>query len=195
MPHRPTSPETTVTTLDSDQSLIARARTDRAAFGELYERYVDRIYAYLLYRTGSPHDAEDLTQRVFSQALAALEGHNPEAGSAGGWLFTIAHNLLANFYRTRARRPAAPLEAAAHAIDPSLPLEGLEAEEDAHAVRAALARLSADRQHLILLKYVVGLSNAEIGRVLGKSEGAIKSMLRRTLTALRRELDRDHART
>ena len=57
-----------------------------------------------------------------------------------------------------------------------------------------MARLSADRQHLILLKYVVGLSNAEIGRVLGKSEGAIKSMLRRTLGALRRELDRNHAR-
>ena len=186
-----------MTTPDSDQSLIARARTDRAAFGELYERYVDRIYAYLLYRTGSRQDAEDLTQRVFSQALAALEGHDPEAGSPGGWLFTIAHNLLANYHRTRARRPAAPLEAAAHAIDPSssLPLEGLEAEEDAHAVRAAMARLSADRQHLILLKYVVGLSNAEIGRVLGKSEGAIKSMLRRTLAALRRELDRDHART
>jgi RNA polymerase sigma-70 factor (ECF subfamily) len=57
-----------------------------------------------------------------------------------------------------------------------------------------MERLSPERQHLILLKYVVGLSNAEIGRVLGKTEGAIKSMLRRTLSALRRELDSDHAR-
>lgn len=178
---------------DSDQAILARARADRAAFGELYERYVDRIYAYILYRTGSPQDAEDLTQRVFSQALAALDGYDPTAGSAGGWLFTIAHNLLANYHRTRARRPSAPLEAAADAVDPALPLEGLEAMEDARAVRGALARLSPDRQHLILLKYVVGLSNAEIGRVLGKSEGAIKSLLRRTLGALRRELDTGHA--
>ena len=182
-----------MTTPTPDRALIERARMDRVAFGELYERYVDRIYAYLLYRTGSPPDAEDLTQRVFSQALAALDGYDRGAGSVGGWLFTIAHNLLANYHRTRARRPSAPLEAAANTADPALPLEGLEAEEDAVAVRRALSRLSAERQHLILLKYVVGLSNTEIGRVLGKTEGAIKSLLRRTLAALRRELDRDHA--
>jgi RNA polymerase sigma-70 factor, ECF subfamily len=183
-----------VTAADSDQALMERARTDRAAFGELYERYVDRIYAYILYRTGSPPDAEDLTQRVFSQALAAVQDHNPAAGSAGGWLFTIAHNLLANYHRTRSRRPSAPLEAAADAVDPAIPiLEGIEAREDARAVRRAMERLTAERQHLLLLKYVVGLPNAEIGRVLGKSEGAIKSLLRRTLAALRRELDAGHA--
>ena len=180
---------------DTDQDLLVRTRTDRAAFGELYERYVDRIYSYLLYRTGSAPDAEDLTQRVFSQALAALDSYRPSGSSAGGWLFTIAHNLLANYHRTRSRRPSAPLEAAAATADPALPLEGLEAQEDARAVRRALARLSPDRQHLILLKYVVGLSNAEIGGALGKTEGAIKSLLRRTLEALRRELDRDHVVT
>lgn len=183
-----------VTPPESDQALIARARTDRLAFGALYERYVDRIHAYILYRTGSAPDAEDLTQRVFSQALAALDGYDTAAGSVGGWLFRIAHNLLANYHRTRARRPAAPLEAAEDAVDPALPIvEGLEAAEDARAVRRALGRLTPERQHLILLKYVVGLSNAEIGRVLDKSEGAIKSLLRRTLAALRRELEKDHA--
>jgi RNA polymerase sigma-70 factor (ECF subfamily) len=161
--------------------------------GHLYEQYVDRIYAYLLYRTGNAPDAEDLTQRVFSQALSASDGYDPTAGSAGGWLFRIAHNLLANYHRTRARRPSAPLEAAAGAPDPALVFEGIEAQEDARAVRRAMARLSPERQHLILLKYTVGLSNAEIGEALGKSEGAVKSLLRRTLGALRRELDADHA--
>lgn len=182
---------TDVASADSDRALAARARADRAAFGELYERYVDRIYAYLIYRTGSAEEAEDLTQRVFSQALAALDGYDPAGGSVGGWLFRIAHNLLANFYRTRARRPSAPLEAAAAAVDPALGIEGIEIEEDARAVRAAFARLSSERQQLILLKYVVGLSNAEIGRVLEKREGAVKSLLRRTLAALRRELEHD----
>jgi RNA polymerase sigma-70 factor (ECF subfamily) len=179
-----------VTSSETDQALIARARTDRDAFGELYERYVDRIYAYLYYRTGSRQDAEDLTQRVFSQALASIGAYAPQGGSVGGWLFTIAHNLLANYHRTRARRPAARLEAAVAAVDESVSLEGVEAEEDARAVRQALTRLPPDRQHLILLKYVVGLSNAEIGRALGKSEGAIKSLLRRTLGALRREMEK-----
>jgi RNA polymerase sigma-70 factor (ECF subfamily) len=178
-----------VTTLPSDQELIARARADRDAFGALYERYVERIHAYLIYRTGSAPDAEDLTQRVFSQALAALDHFDPTVGSVGGWLFRIAHNLLANYYRTRARRPAAPLEAAFEAIDPAIPIaEMLEAEEDARAVRAAIDRLPPDRQNLILLKYVVGLSNAEIGGVLARSGGAIKSLLRRTLATLRRDL-------
>lgn len=178
-----------MTSVDTDEALLTAARTDRAAFGGLYERYTDRIYTYLLYRTGSPQDAEDLMQRVFSRAFAALQTFTPDGGSVRAWLFTIAHNLLANYHRTRARRPSAPLDAAADAVDPTLPLEGLEAQEDARAVRRALARLSPERQHLILLKYAVGLSNAEIGRVLGKSEGAIKSLLRRTLAALRRELE------
>jgi RNA polymerase sigma-70 factor (ECF subfamily) len=89
---------------DSEQSLITRARTDRTAFGEIYERYVDRIYAYLLYRTGSPQDAEDLTQRVFSQALAAVESHDPEAGSTGGWL-SIRHCPWKGWKRRRMPRP------------------------------------------------------------------------------------------
>jgi RNA polymerase sigma-70 factor, ECF subfamily len=183
-----------VTAPEPDQTLIERARSDRRAFGVLYERYVDRIYAYVLYRTGSPPDAEDLTQRVFSQALAAVDDFDPRAGSAGGWLFTIAHNLLANYHRSRSRRPSAPLEAAADAVDPAIPiLEGIEAQEDARAVRRAMEHLSPERQHLLLLKYVVGLPNAEIGRVLGKSEGAIKSLLWRTLAALRRELEAGHA--
>jgi RNA polymerase sigma-70 factor, ECF subfamily len=183
-----------MTVTDSDHDLLVRAREDRGAFGELYERYVDRIYAYLLYRTGSPQDAEDLTQRVFSRALAFIETHEVAVGSIGGWLFTIAHNLLANERRTRARRPSAPLEAAANAADPTVITEGIETQEDARAVRRAIARLSAERQDLIVMKYAAGLSNAEIGRALGKTEGAVKALLRRTLAALRRELERDGGR-
>lgn len=170
------------------------AVSDRTAWLEqLYEEYCDRIYAYLYYHTGSQQDAEDLTQRVFSQALAHMDRFDETAGSAAGWLFRIAHNLLANHHRTRARRPAAPLEAAADAVTPGGPLETIETEEDTRAVRRAVARLSAERQRLLLLKYVAGLSNADIGRALDKSEGAIKSMLRRTLAALRRELDAEYA--
>jgi RNA polymerase sigma-70 factor (ECF subfamily) len=172
-----------------EQDLRAQSR---ATLGELYERYVDRIYAYLLYRTGSAVEAEDLTARVFVQALNSIERFDERAGSAASWLFTIAHNLLSNYHRTRARRPSAPLEAAATAEDPAAPpIARVEAADDARRVRAAMRRLSAERQHLLLLKYVQNMSNADIGRTIGRNEGAVKSLLRRTLAALRRELEED----
>jgi RNA polymerase sigma-70 factor (ECF subfamily) len=170
---------------ESDAALLRRAQRDRAAFGALYERYVDRIYSYLLYRTAERADAEDLTARVFFQALQHLDGFEERGLPFGAWLFTIAHNLVANYHRDRSRRPTAPLDAAG---DPAAPLPFASAE-DVAAVQQAVAELPPERQHLILLKYVQGMSNAEIGRAMGRSEGAIKSLLRRTLDQLRRNLD------
>lgn len=177
-----------VSSAPADAELVQRAREDRAAFGALYERYVDRVYSYHYYRTGSEADAEDLTARTFYQALSHLDDFEERGVPFSAWLFTIAHNLVANYHRDRSRHPTAPLESADTSAAP-VPFAGT---EDAQIVREAVARLPAERQHLILLKYVEGLSNAEIGQALGKSEGAIKSLLRRTLAALRRDLEQSH---
>jgi RNA polymerase sigma-70 factor, ECF subfamily len=170
----------------SDAELVQQAQHNRAAFGALYERYVDRIYSYLYYRTASPADAEDLTARTFTRALSSLGDFEERGLPFSAWLFTIAHNLMANYHRDRSRRPTAPLEGAPEPAAPS----PYQATEEADAAQQAIATLPPERQHLILLKYGQGMSNAEIGRVLGKSEGAVKSLLRRTLAALRRELER-----
>ena len=174
---------------DDEAELIRRAKAERAAFSALYERYVPRIFTYLYYRTGSTQDAEDLTARVFLRALRRLDDYEPRGAGFGAWLFAIAHNLLANWYRDRGRRPQQPLETA-----PPIAVEGVhesavERVEEAEAVRRAIASLSPERQQLIRLKYVEGLSNSEIGRALGKSEGAVKSALFRTLAALRRAME------
>lgn len=169
-----------------DGELVRAAQQDRAAFGALYERYVDRIYSYLYYRTASAADAEDLTARVFVRALGRLDEFEERGLPFGAWLFTIAHNLVANYHRDRSRRPTAPLDGT---TEPAAPSPFL-AAENAEAVQQAIATLPPERQHLILLKYGQGMSNADIGRALGKSEGAVKSLLRRTLAALRRELER-----
>lgn len=168
-----------------DTELVRRARADRAAFGALYERYVDRVYRYLYYRTASAADAEDLTARVFFQALSHLDGFEERGLPFGAWLMTIAHNLLANYHRDRSRRPTAPLESAPEPEGPSPIAEA----EDAQAVRELIANLPPDRQHLILLKYGEELSNAEIARAMNRSEGAVKSLLRRTLATLRHDLE------
>jgi RNA polymerase sigma-70 factor, ECF subfamily len=170
-----------------------RARTDRSAFSALYEAHVDRVYRYLLARTSSPADAEELTSRTFLQALAHLDQYRGRGKGFSAWLMTIAHNLLANWYRERGRRPSTQdLDAAAQIpAEVPGPESSLETNELIQRVRSAVSTLAADRQQLIALKYVDGLPNAEIGRIMGRTEGAVKALHHRTLRELHRRLGED----
>ena len=170
----------------------ARADEARDAFSELYEAHASRIYRYLLSRTSSVSDAEELTSRTFTNAFASLGSYRGR-GKFEAWRMTIAHNLLANWYRDRGRRPqAAPLdEALAVPSDAPGPESALETLEETQRVREAAAALAPDRQRLITLKYVDGLTNAEIGRILGRSEGAVKALHHRTLRQLAEALAAD----
>ena len=156
------------------------------AFSRLYEAYADRVYRYLRSRTSRPVDAEELTSRTFLNALSHLEGYRGGGAQFGGWLMSIAHNLLANWYRARGRRP--PIgsldEAIAIPADTPGPESSFETSERIRRVREAVRALSADRQQLLALKYVEGCTNAEIGRRMGRSEGAVKALHHRTLLQL-----------
>jgi RNA polymerase sigma-70 factor, ECF subfamily len=175
---------------DPDEALIARAQVDATAFGALYERYLTVIYNYVYYRLHNVHEAEDLTAKVFYQALTHLDRYTSQGVPFGAWLFRIAHNLVANWYRDSQRRRTYSLDAAQwEPAGPGPELEGRAvAKEEERELRSVLAKLSPDRQHLIVLKYVEGLSNAEIGTIMGRTEGAVKALLHRTLLALRGEL-------
>ncbi len=174
----------------NDDRTARRALTDRSAFSELYETYAGRVYGYLRARTDHETDAEELTSRVFLNALANLEQYKGRGGGFSSWLMSIAHNLLVNWYRDRGRRPpTADLDAALSvAADLPAPEARLERSELAGVVREAVGRLDVDRQRLITLKYVDGLPNAEIGRMMGRSEGAVKALHHRTLRQLKEEL-------
>ena len=165
------------------------AARDDDAFSALYEAHSDRVHRYLLARTPSAADAEELTSRAFLNAFTNL-GSFRGRGSFESWLMTIAHNLLANWYRDRGRRPPpAPLDAAMSiASDVPGPDSELEMQELATRIREATAELAPDRRQLIALKYVDGLTNAEIGRRMGRSEGAIKALHHRTLRQLQKVL-------
>lgn len=171
---------------EPDEVLVEQAQGDRAAFGTLYERYVDRIYTYLYYRTSNVCDAEDLTAKVFFQALTHLPRYRHRGFPFSAWLFRIAHNVAANWYRDRRRSHTVPLETVTLAEDGG---DGLEREEEAYLVRSLVAQLPPKRQHLLLLKFVEELPNAEIGRIMGRSEGAVKGLLHRTLRDLRGRID------
>lgn len=171
--------------------LIERAKLDPNAFSDLYERYVDRIYAYVYYRTGDARDAEDLTARVFYRALAHLPEFNQTGAPFVAWLYRIAHNLVANWHRDRTRHPELPLDMWLQSPQPEgAPHSEVERAEAETKLLEAIRALPSDRQQLLLLKFVDGLSNLEIGKILGRSEGAIKSLYHRTLLALREEMEK-----
>lgn len=172
----------------NESVLVKRAKQDKDAFGELYELHFDKIFNYIYYRTGNVHDAEDLTSKVFFRALEHIEKYEDRGGPFSAWLYSIARNLLANWYRDRSKRTMIPIDS----INPIRVVDDPELETELTRNRekllAAIRRLPEDRQDLLILKYVNKQTNAEIGQVLGRSEGAIKSLYHRTLLSLKRDL-------
>ena len=172
-----------------EAKLIERAKTDQEAFGELYERYVKAIYNYVYYRTGNHHDAEDLTARVFFRALKHIENYTDRGVPFSAWLYRIAHNLVANWHRDRGRHKAIPLDDLVLVeLHGEAPEAATETREERERLLEAISRLPDDRQELLILKFVEHLPNAEIGAIMGRSEGAIKSLYHRTLVSLRDDL-------
>ena len=138
---------------------------------------------------GNAHDAEDLTSRAFFRAFAHLNEYEDKGYPFSAWLYRIAHNLVANWYRDNKRRQLIALDELVIRSDPQLHPERIAADSDeARLLTAVVATLDATRQELLYLKFHEELSNAEVGRIMGRTEGAIKSLYHRTLLQLRREM-------
>jgi RNA polymerase sigma-70 factor, ECF subfamily len=174
----------------NEEDVLTRAsQGDRDAFGMLYERYIDRIFNYVYYRTGNLHDAEDLTARVFQRAMNHIKNYTDRGVPFSAWLYRIAHNLVANWHRDRSRRQEIPINDV-----PILPSKGdhpeknLVRSQEEDSLLRLIRRLPPERQNLLILKFVENMSNAEIGAIMGRSEGAVKSLYHRTLLALRDQL-------
>jgi RNA polymerase sigma-70 factor (ECF subfamily) len=166
---------------EDDATLVAQALQDRRAFTLLYHRYVSPVYRYCYRRLGSREAAEDATSLVFLKALAALPRYRENSFRA--WIFVIAHNVVMDDHRASltAQSYRIPIEMVDHSPTPE---ERVIAEEDGHAIRGLLARLSPDQRNLLELR-LAGLTDAEIARVLGHSHGAIRTAQYRTMVRLR----------
>lgn len=179
-------------TLRDEEVLALAAQGDRDAFGELYDRYVGRIYNYIYYRTGNQEDAEDLTARVFTRAMKHITNYQDRGVPFSAWLYRIAHNLVANWHRDNSRRQIMPLEDSYWiSSEGDLPESLVMSSEQSDALLHLIRDLPEDRQQLLILKFVEHLSNAEIGHIMGRTEGAIKSLYHRTLLALRDVVQQD----
>lgn len=177
---------------NEDDVLALASKGDKDAFGMLYEHYTERIFNYVYYRTGNIHDAEDLTARVFQRAMGHIRNYTDRGVPFSAWLYRIAHNLVANWHRDHSRKQEIPLDDL-----PILPAKGDHPEmalihtEEQDALLRLIRRLPSERQNLLILKFVEDMSNAEIGQIMGRSEGAVKSLYHRTLLSLRDEIG-DH---
>jgi RNA polymerase sigma-70 factor (ECF subfamily) len=177
---------------EQERVLVERAQNDPLAFAALYEVYVDQVYNYVYQRTGNHSDAEDLTARTFLKAFAHLENYVFKGVPFSAWLYRIAHNAVANWYRDRRRHQVVSLDALIeYSKGDDKPEDVTQAWEEQKKLLEAIRRLPAERQQLLILKFSEGLKNAEIAQIMGRTEGAIKSLYHRTLLALRRELQKD----
>jgi RNA polymerase sigma-70 factor, ECF subfamily len=175
---------------DEKEILRLASLGDREAFGTLYGQYVERIFNYVYYRTGNVHDAEDLTARVFYRALNHVQSYIDRGVPFSAWLYRIAHNLIANWHRDRSRHQEIPLDDAPTLhYKGDLPEVALMQVQEQDALLKLIRHLPAERQHLLILKFVEHMSNSEIGATMNRSEGAVKSLYHRTLLALRDELE------
>ena len=172
-----------------EQATTDKARLD-GDFSELYRTHLRDVYSYSYYRTGNHHDAEDLTEQTFLQAYRHFERAQRESRGRPlrPWLIRIAHNLAANYYRDRSRRPQTQLEDAAIISAPHDTVSIVEGREELHSVLAGVAALPDDRREALIMRFALDMDNKEIARALGRSEGATKVLLHRAIKQLEERL-------
>ncbi len=157
---------------------------DADSFARLYDSYIDRLYRFIYFRVGNEQMAEDLSSQVFLKAWENLGRYETRGLSFGAWLFRIARNLVIDHYRTKKEHE--PLEEDGLAgSDPALMVDGsLDAQFEAEWLRSAMRQLTDDQRTVLALKFIEGLSTAEIAAIMGKRQGAVRALQLRGLQAL-----------
>ncbi|HXA55297.1 MAG TPA: sigma-70 family RNA polymerase sigma factor [Solirubrobacteraceae bacterium] len=162
-----------------------KAQLDRE-FSELYRTHLRDVYSYAYYRVGNHHDAEDLTEQTFLQAYRHFERAQRESRGRPlrPWLIRIAHNLAANLYRDRSRRPASPIEDTEELSAPHTTEDLVESRAELAGVLAGVQKLPDDRREALIMRFALDMDNREIARALGRSDGATKVLIHRAIKQL-----------
>ena len=155
-------------------------------FSELYRTHLRDVYSYAYYRVGNHHDAEDLTEQTFLQAYRHFERAQRESHGRPlrPWLIRIAHNLAANLYRDRSRRPVSPIEASDTLSDLHTTEDLVESRNELSRVLEGVRQLPDDRREALIMRFALGMDNREIARALGRSDGATKVLIHRAIKQL-----------
>src|ERR1044071_6982792 len=171
------------------RALVDQAQQgDRDALEELYLIHFDRIYSYLHVSVGNRHDAEDLTTQTFLKMLESIGRFRWQSAPFSAWLFRIAHNLAMDHFRSRRRWQ--PEEEVAEPIGSEEPSAELAAMQSIgrQSMLEMIDKLSPEQQQVLTLKFVFNFPNADVAKILDKTEGAIKSLQHRALASLQKQI-------
>jgi len=164
---------------------VEKAELD-SRFSELYKAHLRDVYSYSYYRVGNHHDAEDLTEQTFLQAYRHFERAERESDGRPlrPWLIRIAHNLAANLYRDRARKPQTPIEdttvlSATHTTE-----DLVEGRDELARILEGVKQLPDDRREALIMRFALGMDNREIARAMGRTDGATKVLIHRAIKQL-----------
>jgi RNA polymerase sigma-70 factor (ECF subfamily) len=187
------APNVTTQPADLRRLVDLAQRGDRGALEGLYLIHFDRIYSYLHLSVGNRHDAEDLTTQTFLKMLEAIGRFRWKTAPFSAWLFRIAHNLAMDHFRATKR------------WQPEEDVPEPEGSEESSAEEAALEsigrrsmlelieNLSHEQKQVLTLKFVFNFSNGEAATILGKTEGAVKSLQHRALASLQKQISSSQA--
>jgi RNA polymerase sigma-70 factor, ECF subfamily len=162
-----------------------KAELDRE-FSELYRAHLRDVYSYSYYRVGNHHDAEDLTEQTFLQAYRHFERAMRESNGRPlrPWLIRIAHNLAANYYRDRSRKPQTAIDDATVLSAPHTTETLVEGRDELQRILEGIEELPDDRREALIMRFALGMDNREIARAMGRTDGATKVLLHRATKQL-----------
>ncbi len=174
--------------MQDEQNLVHRAKQgDGEAFAQLYENHFDKIYRYVVFRIGNKTEAEDVTQQVFLNALQSIHSFKWKGVPFSAWLYRIAHNSVVDYFRKSKKIVTAPLDdsLASSGDNPQLITEH---RLDIEQLISATKQLTKAQREVISLRFAGELPVAEVAKVMGKSEGAVKALQHSAVVALRKVL-------
>jgi len=164
---------------------VDKAQLD-AEFSELYRAHLKDVYSYSYYRVGNHHDAEDLTEQTFLQAYRHFERaqRESEGRPLRPWLIRIAHNLAANHYRDRSRKPQTVLDETTPVAAPHTTEDIVEGRDELKRILEGVTQLPDERREALIMRFALGMDNREIARAMGKTDGATKVLIHRAIKQL-----------
>ncbi len=174
--------------MQDEESIVRRAQQrDEEAFTQLNEANFDKIYRYVALRIGDKTEAEDMTQQVFLKALQSLSSFKWRGISFSAWLFRIAHNQVVDYLRKKTKQATTLLDESlvSSNSDPQLVAEH---KLDIEQLLSATKRLTEAQREVLSLRFAGELPVAEVAKVMGKSQGAVKALQHSAIGALRKVL-------
>ena len=174
--------------MQDEESLVRRAQQrDQEAFAQLYEEHFDKIYRYVVLKIGNKTEAEDMTQQVFLNALKSISSFKWKGVPFSAWLFRIAHNQVVDYLRKKSKQATTPLDESlvSSASSPELIAEQrLNIEQLLSATKC----LTPAQREVVSLRFAGELPIAQVAKVMGKSQGAVKALQHSAIVALRKAL-------